>query len=76
MTNISTCCEGQGTRLHGSLPEYVFSTGAGAAKVVLNLYVNASIETSVNGRPVTVELTSDLLGRAGGGSVSSRGWAT
>ena len=25
MQNISTCCEGQGTRLHNSLPEYVFS---------------------------------------------------
>ena len=30
MQNISTCCEGQGTRLHNSLPEYVFSLIVGA----------------------------------------------
>ena len=26
-SNVSTCCEGQGTRALGSLPEYVFSFG-------------------------------------------------
>lgn len=34
--HISTCCEGQGTRLHGSLPEYLFSliyAAAGAGEV-------------------------------------------
>lgn len=31
MTNYSSCCEGQGTRLHGSLPEYIFSVPTAAA---------------------------------------------
>lgn len=46
MTNISTCCEGQGTRLHGSLPEYIFSippAGTTEFSVFVNLYVSSSI---------------------------------
>ena len=43
--NINTCCEGQGTRAFGSLPEYIFSTGVRDALRVLyvNLYTAASI---------------------------------
>ena len=48
--NINTCCEGQGTRLFGSLPEYIFSLAAGpehmqelAPALLVNLYAAASI---------------------------------
>ena len=27
--NVNTCCEGQGTRAFGSLPEYIYSLAAG-----------------------------------------------
>ena len=56
MRNISTCCEGQGTRLHGSLPEYIFSlirppppvAADGAyAGVTVDLYAAASITFQV-----------------------------
>jgi DUF1680 family protein len=58
--NISTCCEGQGTRLHGSMPEYVFSLanadggegggeGGGASGVSVDIYAAASISFDVRG---------------------------
>jgi hypothetical protein len=52
--NNSTCCEGQGTRVLGSLPEYIFSLpaakapasrgGAGLADVYVNQFVPSRIE--------------------------------
>jgi DUF1680 family protein len=61
MTNYSSCCEGQGTRLHGSLPEYIFSLPAAptpapasatpvqaAAKGGGGLYVNLLMSASIN----------------------------
>ena len=47
--NISTCCEGQGTRLHGSLPEYLFSPytphhRSGAAGVSVDIYAASSFD--------------------------------
>lgn len=54
--NITTCCEGQGTRLHGSLPEHVFSlinAAAGGAEaapvagVAVDVYAAASITFAV-----------------------------
>jgi DUF1680 family protein len=54
--NNSTCCEGQGTRILGSLPEYIYSMGpksvmAGADRAVVapalyvNLYVASRYQT-------------------------------
>ena len=46
----NTCCEGQGTRLLGSLPEYIYSlTDDG---LYVNLYEPSSIEWKVNGEKV------------------------
>ena len=51
--NNSTCCEGQGTRVLGSLPEYIFSLpaakapasrGGGLADVYVNQFVPSRIE--------------------------------
>ena len=30
--NVNTCCEGQGTRLFGSLPEYIYSVSTNTSK--------------------------------------------
>ena len=71
MSNISTCCEGQGTRLHGSLPEYVFSTGPN--KVVINLFVNASIQARLTGNhPIVVTMASNFLSHAKDGHVLAK----
>lgn len=45
----ASCCEGQGTRLFGSLPEFVFSLGP--AQLVVDLYAGSSISTIVPGVP-------------------------
>lgn len=65
MTNISTCCEGQGTRLHGSLPEYVYSTSvpaAAKAAIYVNIYMAAAITVTypLTHENVTVTTTSDF----------------
>lgn len=41
--HIGTCCEGQGTRLYGSLNEYLFSTVAGGAGIYVDIYAPSSI---------------------------------
>ena len=44
MQNFSSCCEGQGSRLHGSLPEYIYSVAPRTATVSVNLYVPSSLD--------------------------------
>ena len=41
--NISTCCEGQGTRLYGSLQEYLFSLAPAAAGVYVDIYAPSTL---------------------------------
>ena len=36
--NIGTCCEGQGTRMFGQLPEYMYSHTADGAGVYVDIY--------------------------------------
>lgn len=41
-SNVSTCCEGQGTRILGSLPEYVCSVEQSTGNLVVDLYTPAT----------------------------------
>jgi DUF1680 family protein len=50
----NTCCEGQGTRGIGSLPEYVWSLGDDG--VWLNLYAASTLATTVGGRALRLRL--------------------
>ena len=54
----NTCCEGQGTRLLGSLPEYIYSIAPDGLYV--NLYERSSIEWKIRGQPVRLTLESDF----------------
>jgi DUF1680 family protein len=49
----NSCCEGQGTRLLGSLPEYIYSTAADG--LYLNMYEPSTIRWEVNGREVALQ---------------------
>jgi DUF1680 family protein len=49
----NTCCEGQGTRLLGSLPEFIYSTAADGLYV--NLYEPSTIRWSINGQNVALQ---------------------
>jgi uncharacterized protein len=46
-TRISTCCEGQGSRIVGSLPEYIYSLSSDGLYV--NLYEPSAIEWNYGG---------------------------
>lgn len=52
-THINSCCEGQGTRLLGSLPEHIYSIAPDG--VYVNLYEPSTIRWSIDGHPM--ELT-------------------
>ena len=49
----NTCCEGQGTRILGSLPEYIYSIASDGLYV--NLYEPSTIRWKVNGQPVALQ---------------------
>ena len=42
-SHIGTCCEGQGTRLYGSLNEYLYSTVAGGTGILVDIYAPSTI---------------------------------
>lgn len=50
----NTCCEGQGTRFYGSLPEYIYSTTEDGLYV--NLYEPSTIRWQLAGQPVSVTM--------------------
>ncbi|MDR1601094.1 MAG: glycoside hydrolase family 127 protein, partial [Tannerella sp.] len=52
----NSCCEGQGTRLLGSLPEYIYSIAPDG--LYINLYEPSSIRWEVNRNPVELSLES------------------
>ncbi|MDR1221662.1 MAG: glycoside hydrolase family 127 protein, partial [Tannerella sp.] len=54
----NTCCEGQGTRLLGSLPEYIYSIASDGLYV--NLYEPSSINWTVRGQAASLMLDSDF----------------
>jgi DUF1680 family protein len=57
---IGTCCEGQGSRLYGSIPEYIFSLLAAPAQgVLVDLYAPSSFSfVSLGGVAVNVSLAT------------------
>jgi DUF1680 family protein len=54
----NTCCEGQGTRLLGSLPEYIYSIASDGLYV--NLYEPSSIKWEINGQPASLTLDGNF----------------
>ena len=53
----NTCCEGQGTRIFGSLPEFVWSTAKNALYV--DLYAPSTIICRMDGHKVQATMTTD-----------------
>jgi len=52
-THINTCCEGQGTRLIGSLPEHIYSLAPDG--VYVNLYEPSTIQWTQNGESLRLQ---------------------
>jgi DUF1680 family protein len=56
--NMNTCCEGQGTRLLGAMPEFLYSTAADGLYV--NLFAASSIEWRQGGTPVKLQMATEF----------------
>ena len=54
----NTCCEGQGTRLLGSLPEYIYSTAKDG--VYVNLFAASSIQWQSGEHTLGLKVTTDF----------------
>ena len=55
-TQINTCCEGQGTRLIGSLPEHIYSIASDGLYV--NLFEPSTIRWKQNGQGLSLKMTT------------------
>ena len=55
-TMVNTCCEGQGTRFFGSLPEYIYSIADDGLYV--NLYEPSSIAWEIGGQKAGLRMTT------------------
>ena len=55
----TTCCEGQGTRLHGSLPEYLYSLMVGGQGISVDIYMASTIQFDVVGVGGGIESESE-----------------
>jgi len=55
-THINTCCEGQGTRLIGSLPEHIYSLASDG--IYINLFEPSSIEWKQGGASLRLRMAT------------------
>ncbi len=55
-TQINTCCEGQGTRLIGSLPEHIYSIAADG--VYVNLFEPSTVHWKQNGQDLGLKMAT------------------
>jgi hypothetical protein len=55
-TKINTCCEGQGTRLIGSIPEHIYSLAADGLYV--NLFEPSSVRWEIGENPMEMEMAT------------------
>ena len=53
--NINTCCEAQGSRMFGSLPEYIFTRVAAVGAAPPELFVNLFVSSTLNFNATVVE---------------------
>jgi DUF1680 family protein len=51
---MNTCCEGQGTRVFGSLPEYIYSIAEDG--VYVDLYAASTIKCAVQNQPLSLRM--------------------
>jgi DUF1680 family protein len=57
-THENTCCEGQGTRLLGSLPEHIYSIAPDG--IYVNLFEPSTIRWRQNGQPMAVTMKTQF----------------
>jgi DUF1680 family protein len=55
---MNTCCEGQGTRVFGSLPEYIYSTAEDG--IYVDLYAASEINFSCRNQPMSLKMSTQF----------------
>ena len=53
---MNTCCEGQGTRVFGSLPEYIYSVAEDG--IYIDLFSASEIKYTVQNKPVSLKMNT------------------
>jgi len=53
---MNTCCEGQGTRVFGSLPEYIYSVAEEG--IYVNLYAASEISCTIRNQPMKLTMNT------------------
>lgn len=53
---MNTCCEGQGTRVYGSLPEYIYSVAEDG--IYVDLFAASEIKYSTKNRPMSLHMNT------------------
>lgn len=53
---MNTCCEGQGTRIYGSLPEYIYSVAKDG--IYVDLYSASEISFQVGNNPMSLKMNT------------------
>lgn len=53
---LNTCCEGQGTRSLGSMPEFIYSTDPDSGELFVNLFQSSQIEWQLKGNNATLAM--------------------
>jgi len=56
--HVNTCCEGQGSRFFGSLPEYIYSIAPDG--LFVNLFMPSTITWSANGQPLGLKTDTEF----------------
>jgi len=56
--NVNTCCEGQGTRLLGAIPEFIYSIAPDGFYV--NLFAASAIEWRQGGQPLSLHMATEF----------------
>jgi DUF1680 family protein len=56
--NMNTCCEGQGTRLFGAMPEFIYSIAPDGLYV--NLFAASSVQWCHGGQPVNLQTVTEF----------------
>jgi len=55
---MNTCCEGQGTRVFGSLPEYIYSTAEDG--IYVDLYAASEIKYTCRNQPMSLKMKTQF----------------
>ena len=54
--SVNTCCEGQGTRSLGSIPEFIYSTDPANGDLFVNLFQSSQIQWDFGGQSATLTM--------------------